>query len=618
MYVPPKHNQKAATPVAKSHKRGSAPMRKLGKMAARMAIGAAVQYPTTRRLLGHVGVAKASGDSVTVVGTDYVTSLAPTTSASAGDTLWSSVFHMGTLSASRLAKFAQLYENYRVESLRFHFESCVPTSQAGSFAMYFDYDPTDDVSTASAQLANAYGHRCNVSGKWYESVDLNVPRNSARRQDLLCTPPDSGADDPRDYAYGKINVVATSALAVTGSLALGSIFVTYKITFTNAAYHQPLGASFSNTAVYQVGNAGWMPAFQNGSAAPPDVTAACPTVPLDTSQGQSTTTPYAAVSHTARLGDQISRFADTVNAWAEPAVKVIGTAINAVKVYHTLRTLVFQDGLQTAPSADAAPVYDDAFQHETVRLEPGAYKVTYTQMLWDNGNPDYLDYITWPGVTGSTAKGNLRLRPAFIKPDGSLWSGDEFVSTVQRWGDAVVHARVLATNNSYHWGPLSGTVSFVLNKTCDVGLVLYWDDPAAVGCCLLSKHAVNRQIAVTLGITRVDPTTVFAVTKPSVVSFRRNGGSWFLPAPEPSPMVVDGHVVMGQSVIPSFAGPGGPAVERSELVAGAAAAADVNDNDEDFESASAAGSAANAVSAATASFRPTSSVPAPVKQARRT
>lgn len=249
--TPPKNGKRAAAGAAKSHKpAGRRAARGIKNTLTRVigsaAVGAAVNYASTRNLLHQAGVSRSAGGGITVTGTDYFTSVSQTAAVGVGDELVGSVFHMGTISTSRLAKFAQLYENYRVNSLEYHFESAVPTSQAGSFVMFFDMDPTDEPLTSTSGLANAIGHRNNVSGKMYEHCTLHVRHNQARRQDLLCTPPDTGADDPRDYAYGRFSMVSASALT-SATVTFGNIYVSYSVTFSNPAYHNPLSSTFSST-----------------------------------------------------------------------------------------------------------------------------------------------------------------------------------------------------------------------------------------------------------------------------------------------------------------------------------------------------------------------------------
>jgi len=512
----------------------AAPMRQIGKALARAAIGAAVQYPSTRNLMAHAGVSASSGRTISVTGTDFLQAVATTTAVAAGDTLVTHMFHMGSIAASRLAKFAQLYENYRVERLQFHFESAVATSYAGSYVMFFDYDPTDAALTGGAQLNNAYGHSSNVSGKWYESQSLTVPMSAARRQDLLCTPPDgSYADDPRDYAFGRFNLVAANSVASGSAGALGNLFVTYKVVFSNPAYHQPLGASFINDfAVTPSDNAhaplpivGYQ-TYNSGET--------LPGVPLDSINGPTgaSWTWLAKPDATIRtLADAASGAADCANRWLNAANSLVGTALTVGKLVRNMSVLWHRTGLDdVADNTDTYATQDV----EYLVLPPGSYRITYSQWLClESTDKAVWDYYVVGGLAGSSATGELRMGASLTTPTGE--DPAVFYDYCETFADSAVTYKSSTTTSGYVYGVLQGVFSCTLKKAAAIRPIFYYNTTSTVGVTMFGKHNLSgRYVRGYVSVNRVDPSSVgredFHTT---ALCNRRFVSSNFPPCPPP-------------------------------------------------------------------------------------
>jgi len=216
----------------------------------------AIQKPTSLAQPATAGQSsfkiQTKGDGVEVTGHDFITSISLTETAAATP-IYDEAFGVSTMASSRLVQLAALYEYYHVDQLEFHFQGEVAATVAGSYVAFFDYDPADIEST-DYSLENAYGHKVNVSAKYYESAKLVVPPNPHPRQaDLFTNVAETGATpDPRLSLYGRLVIVPLNGQAFTeNSVAvltpIMSVYVTYRITLYSSAYHVVTPVAFSES-----------------------------------------------------------------------------------------------------------------------------------------------------------------------------------------------------------------------------------------------------------------------------------------------------------------------------------------------------------------------------------
>lgn len=135
-----------------------------------------------------------------------------------------------TVNAAQLATFpwlssiARRFERYRFVGLKFHFEPTCPTTTAGYFAMYLDYNATDSgPDTYQAFMANNGA----ITGPLYHSHQISVNPSLVRERGFLFTRDDftSSTGGLLNYDLATLYYVCVSS----DTLGKGALYVTYEV-----------------------------------------------------------------------------------------------------------------------------------------------------------------------------------------------------------------------------------------------------------------------------------------------------------------------------------------------------------------------------------------------------
>nr|WRQ65084.1 structural protein [Tolivirales sp. gcode 6] len=151
-----------------------------------------------------------------------------------------------------LSGIAQRYEKYKFRKLKFTIVPQVPTTQAGSLGLYFDYDPTDQTAvTASSFFSNMNAVTKQI---WMEASTTAVAQQSTLYVSELN---DRVNENRKWYDYGRINYFLQS-----GTNANAYLFAEYEVELSKPS------TSYEQNQVFE-GFAYW-----NGSAIAPIPTGA--------------------------------------------------------------------------------------------------------------------------------------------------------------------------------------------------------------------------------------------------------------------------------------------------------------------------------------------------------
>nr|WRQ65946.1 structural protein [Tolivirales sp. gcode 6] len=139
-----------------------------------------------------------------------------------------------------LSGIASRYEKYKFKKLRFTLVPQVPTTQAGSLGLYFDYDPTEQTAlTASSFFSNMNAVTKQI---WMEATTVAVPQS----QQLYVSEvqPKTG-ENLKWYDYGRINYFLQSPTNATAYL-----FAEYEVELSKPQISYSLPQSFEGFAYW--------------------------------------------------------------------------------------------------------------------------------------------------------------------------------------------------------------------------------------------------------------------------------------------------------------------------------------------------------------------------------
>jgi hypothetical protein len=165
------------------------------------------------------------GSGVRLKGSDYVGSLATGVSGGPiGSVLADILVAPGEFDNTRIQQFSSLFERYRVRSWTFWYIPSVPSTQAGQFLAYPDYDVSDSLSP-TLPLNEAMAHMGSQLFNVYSETPIQFDRVDPFT-DLFT---DAEGTDQRLTYVGRIRFLAASALGA--SVSFGTIYMEYDIDF---------------------------------------------------------------------------------------------------------------------------------------------------------------------------------------------------------------------------------------------------------------------------------------------------------------------------------------------------------------------------------------------------
>lgn len=138
---------------------------------------------------------------------------------------------------------AQNYEQYRIRSFSFSYETQAPTTDQGSVMLAIDYDPADTAPANKSQImAMAGAVRTAVWNR------ITVSASSARRSfdKLYVRAGGLGENlDIKSYDYGVLNIAIQGATAVG---AIGELYADYELELFTPTQDLEVDELFANTA----------------------------------------------------------------------------------------------------------------------------------------------------------------------------------------------------------------------------------------------------------------------------------------------------------------------------------------------------------------------------------
>jgi len=152
-------------------------------------------------------------NSITIKGSDYLTDITLPNTVTVATQLQNYIVNPLLLSSnSRLAKFALLYDKYKVNSLQFRYKPSVGTGTAGQFQMAIDYDQDDNYIGSSGPVLNQQLSGCadNIEFPAYHACAL---RSTSKSQELFIQ---NENGDPRLCNWARV------WLATVGGVAAGT------------------------------------------------------------------------------------------------------------------------------------------------------------------------------------------------------------------------------------------------------------------------------------------------------------------------------------------------------------------------------------------------------------
>lgn len=142
----------------------------------------------------------------------------------------------------RLRQLSRIYEYWRVKKLAFRYKTRIGTTQAGSIAWCFDYDPADNNQRLTEQEIAAHD----------PSASFAVHNNSVLKVDprkchmltpwLYCR--DSVVDTPRLYDAGQLVIKCS-----TNNIPVGDVYMEYEFEFAVPSIDDPSNAITQLTSV---------------------------------------------------------------------------------------------------------------------------------------------------------------------------------------------------------------------------------------------------------------------------------------------------------------------------------------------------------------------------------
>jgi hypothetical protein len=135
----------------------------------------------------------------------------------------------------RLSTMAQLYEKYRVKSIRVMYHNLCGTNTAGNVLMAFDPDVLDNAPSDAVSFSQSTRY---IDGAPWRMLTLNIPGSNQSFFTRTGTAPTGS--DLKTYDYGQVHI-ATEAMA--DATTVGYIEIAYDIEFLE---RQPAPASGGN------------------------------------------------------------------------------------------------------------------------------------------------------------------------------------------------------------------------------------------------------------------------------------------------------------------------------------------------------------------------------------
>jgi len=175
----------------------------------------------------HLSNGKERG-SVRIQGQDWLCRVTQSSTDASG-TVFENVFiNPLELSGTRLALFAQLYDKFRFNNLRFHFVPCASTTVRGSIGLSYDRDISDVTPPPNDMGVRQFLSMMDaVSGPLWNPLTANCPLSHP--EEGLFTNPSVGGDERLSY-QGQLYVWCLEPAQNTGEpYSLGDVFVEYDI-----------------------------------------------------------------------------------------------------------------------------------------------------------------------------------------------------------------------------------------------------------------------------------------------------------------------------------------------------------------------------------------------------
>jgi len=165
-------------------------------------------------------------EAIRIKGQDYVSTVQGN-----GETTGVSILNQpvnplyGVFAGTRLSHFAELYDKYCFNDLKFHYSPACGSSTSGSIVMAYDRDPTDGTPPASDHgLQQYFGMMGAQSTVVWDSMTVSAPRSDP--QDFYYANKGSTSDE-RLTDQGQIYIAAATLLPVG---PIGNLWVEYDIT----------------------------------------------------------------------------------------------------------------------------------------------------------------------------------------------------------------------------------------------------------------------------------------------------------------------------------------------------------------------------------------------------
>lgn len=166
-----------------------------------------------------------------VRGTEFLSTVTGTTTATTGTTLVTQLIGPHSLGVGRLAAFASLYEKYRFRRFIVRYVPIANATVSGQVMGYFDMDPTE-IPTSTTPLAafqRGVAHFGARSNNVWEPRDFEMKDDDPTR--LLYTSNVTATEPSERMVYqSRFSLLAASALT---AVALGNLYLDYEIEFVN-------------------------------------------------------------------------------------------------------------------------------------------------------------------------------------------------------------------------------------------------------------------------------------------------------------------------------------------------------------------------------------------------
>lgn len=138
-----------------------------------------------------------------------------------------------------LSQIAGSYESYSINNLQLHYSPSCNTTTPGALMFLLDYDATDEVPDTLTELLNSYGA---VTTTPYSSTIIRASRqnlNKAYKERYIDTGVNGlNTTDIKLLDFATI-IVASNGIPASG--LLGSLFISYSITFKTPQYTEVSG-----------------------------------------------------------------------------------------------------------------------------------------------------------------------------------------------------------------------------------------------------------------------------------------------------------------------------------------------------------------------------------------